>query len=72
METIIDNDLLHKFTVVAKGQNSDLVRRFIEILDQQEEEYFSPEDIAEIQAGIAEIERGETVPWKTLKQELNL
>ncbi|HUW63143.1 MAG TPA: hypothetical protein VMW83_00300 [Spirochaetia bacterium] len=33
---------------------------------------FSPEEIAEIQAGKADIARGEWVGWDDLKRELNL
>ncbi|MDA8335417.1 MAG: hypothetical protein M0Z41_10595 [Peptococcaceae bacterium] len=33
---------------------------------------FSPEEIAEIQAGKAEIARGEWVNWDDLKREFNL
>jgi hypothetical protein len=35
-------------------------------------EYYSPEDLAEIAEGFAQIRRGETVSWEELKKELGL
>lgn len=61
MEQAIDDDLLAKFAAVVQGPHGDLLRRLLDILYQQElaEEYFSPEDLAAIEEGFAQIERGE-------------
>lgn len=61
-------------------QIEEIIRRLpvekLEILLQLakdiEQEEFSPEDIADIEAGKAEIERGEWVEWDELKRELKL
>ena len=61
-------------------QIEEIIRRLpvekLEILLQLakdiEQEELSPEDIADIEAGKAEIERGEWVKWDELKQELKL
>ncbi len=68
-------NLMKKVEAIVMGQNRDLLVRFIEILYKQEyyeEEVFSPEDIADIQAGLEEIRRGETVSWTDFKKENNL
>lgn len=61
-------------------QIEEIIRRLpaekLEILLQLakdiEQEELSPEDIADIEAGKTEIERGEWVKWDELKQELKL
>jgi len=68
-------DLMKKVEAIAQGQNRDLLLRFVDILYQQEdiaEEVFSPEDIADIQAGLEEIRRGDTVTWTDFKKEYSL
>lgn len=69
MEPVMD-ELFDKIKVIAAGPNRDLLRRFIDILYEREEEYFSPEDLAAIQEGLAQIERGEVISWDELKKEL--
>jgi hypothetical protein len=68
-------DLMKKVEAIAQGQNRDLLLRFIDILYKQEyfgEEIFSPEDLADIQAGREEIRRGDTISWIDFKKENNL
>jgi hypothetical protein len=50
------------------------VKRFLEFLLQMQkgEEYFSPEDIAEIEGGFAQIKRGEYVIWEEFKRRHGL
>jgi hypothetical protein len=61
MEPSINQDLLAKIAAIAQGPNADLFRRLVDILYNQEEEYFSAEDLAEIERGEEEIRRGEYV-----------
>jgi len=63
-------ELFDKVKIIAAGPNADLLRRFVDILYEREEEYFSPEDLAAIQEGMAQIEQGEKIPWDELKKEL--
>ncbi len=68
-------DLINKVKAIVQGPNSDLLLRFVDVLYKQEhfaEEHFSPDDLADIQAGIDEIRRGETVSWVEFKKEHNL
>jgi hypothetical protein len=47
--------------------------RYLEFLiSQGETEYFSPEDLAEIEEGFAEIRRGETISLDELEKKLGL
>lgn len=50
------------------------VKRFLEfLLNMQEgEEYFSPEDLAEIEEGFAQIRRGEYLIWEEFKKRYGL
>ena len=50
------------------------VKRFLEFLlnIQEGEEYFSPEDLAEIEEGFSQIRRGEYVIWEEFKQRHGL
>lgn len=63
-------ELFGKVKIIAAGPNGDLLRRFVDLLYEREEEHFSPEDLAAIQEGLAQIERGETISWDELKKEL--
>ncbi|MEW6657878.1 MAG: hypothetical protein AB1424_04380 [Thermodesulfobacteriota bacterium] len=60
METSIKEDLLTKIEAIAQGPNADLFKRLVDILYNQEE-YFSAEDLAEIERGEEEIRRGEHI-----------
>jgi len=75
MESAVDADLLDKIQVIEQGRHRDLLRELIDILYQQElkeEEYFSPEDLDEIEAGFEEIRRGESVSWEAFKRKHSL
>jgi hypothetical protein len=63
-------DLFDKVKIIATGPNGDLLRGFVDLLYEREEEYFSPEDLAAIQEGLEQIERGEKISWDELKREL--
>ena len=48
-------------------------KRYLEFLiNQGEAEYFSPEDLTEIEEGFAEIRRGETISLDELEKKLGL
>ncbi len=67
--------LLDKVKTVVRGPNGELLVRLVDILFHQEmasSEYFSPADLADIQAGVEEIRRGDTVSWEDFKRENNL
>jgi len=66
--------LVEKVKVIAHGPHADLLEQFIDLLyeRQREPEYFSPEDLAAIAAGKAQIARGEYVTLEELKKELSL
>jgi len=51
-----------------------VAKRFLEFLLnlQEREEDFSPEDLAEIKEGFAQIRRGEYVAWEDFKQRHGL
>ena len=61
MKTSINEDFLTKIEAIAQGPNADLFRRLVDILYNQEEEYFSAEDLAEIEKGEEEIRQGKYV-----------
>jgi predicted transcriptional regulator len=68
-------NLMKKVKIIAHGPHADLLNKLIDLLyerEMEEPEYFSPEDLAAIEEGFAQIERGETVSWEDLKKELNL
>jgi len=65
--------LCAKVKTIAQGPNADLLKKFIDLLYQEHEpEYFSPEDLAAIEEGKAQIARGEYVTLEELKRELGL
>jgi predicted transcriptional regulator len=69
MEPAAD-ELFDKVRIIAAGPNGDLLRGFVDLLFARQEDYFSPEDLAAIQEGLAQIERGEKISWEELKREL--
>ena len=72
-ETSPLEDLLAKVKTVAQSQHGELFARIVdEFYDQVTEEYFSPEDLAEIEAGFAQIRRGEYVTLEELEKKLDL
>lgn len=66
--------LFEKVEAIAHGPHAALLEKFIDLLyrEIEEPEYFSPEDLAAIEEGKAQIARGETVSWEDLKKELGL
>jgi hypothetical protein len=68
METAID-DLVTKVKAIAQGPDADILKGFVDLLfDRVEEEYFSPEDLAEIEEGFAQIRRGEFLTLEEYRQ----
>ena len=66
-------DLVSKVKAVAKSPRGDLFAKIVDtFFEEIEEEYFSPEDLADIQAGLEEIKRGEHVPWEECKRKRGL
>jgi predicted transcriptional regulator len=66
-------DLLAKVKTVAQSQHGELFARIVdEFYNQVTEEYFSPEDLAEIEEGFAQIRRGEYVTLEELEENLDL
>jgi len=66
-------DLLAKVKTVAQSQHGELFARIVdEFYDQVTEEYFSPEDLAQIEEGFAQIKRGEYVTLEELEKKLDL
>jgi hypothetical protein len=59
METSLNEDFLAKIEAIAQGPNADLMQRFIDILYEKEEEYFSPDDLEEIEAAEEAIRQGD-------------
>lgn len=56
------SDLLVKVKAVAQSPHGELFARIVDnFYEQITEEYFSPEDLAEIEEGFAQIRRGEYV-----------
>lgn len=71
MEYLTD-DLMVKVKAISQGPNADLLRKLVDILYEREEEYFSPEDLAAIEEGIKEFERGEYITLEEYKKERRL
>jgi len=75
METSLNEDFLAKIEEIAQGPNADLMQRFIDILYEQEDEYFSPDDLAEIEAAEEAIRQGDMsqfVSWEEYKNRRGL
>jgi predicted transcriptional regulator len=71
MQVSVD-DLIDKVKVIAQGPNSNALEKFIDYLYEQEGEVFSPEDLADIEEGFAQINRGESVTLEEMEKELGL
>jgi hypothetical protein len=71
MVTAISQDLLTKIEAITQGPNADLFRRLVDILYNQEE-CFSPEDLAEIERGEEEIQRGEYISLEEYERRRGL
>jgi len=68
--------LCAKVKAIAQGPNADLLKKFIDLLYQEEEpEYFSPEDLAAIEEGMKASlsgDRSQFVPWEEYKARRGL
>jgi hypothetical protein len=73
METISKEEL-HELIEALPDVETLAVKRFLEFLLnlQEGEEYFSQEDLAEIEEGFTQIRRGEYVAWEDFKQRHGL
>ncbi|MFZ5452193.1 MAG: hypothetical protein ACOZF2_10040 [Thermodesulfobacteriota bacterium] len=66
-------DLVDKVKAVANSPRGDLFAKIVDTFYEEiEEEYFSPEDLADIQAGLEEIKRGEYLSWEECKRKRDL
>lgn len=65
-------ELCDKVRAIAQGPYGDLLKKIIDLFYEKEAEYFSPEDLAAIEEGKKQIERGEYVSLDDLKEELGL
>jgi hypothetical protein len=70
----IPKEELHDLIEALPETETFAAKRFLEFLLRlrEEEEYFSPEDLAEIEEGFAQIRRGEYVTLDDLEKELKL
>lgn len=73
MEGIPKEELHELIDALPEGETM-VAKRFLEFLLnlQEREEDFSPEDLAEIEEGFAQIRRGEYVAWEDFKQRHGL
>ena len=72
MNTIPKKEL-HVIIEALPETETVAAKRYLEFLiSQGEAEYFSPEDMAEIEEGFAEIRRGETIDWEDFKKKHDL
>ena len=75
MEASNLDTLFEKVKTIAHGPRADLLNKLIDLLyerEMEEPEYFSPDDLAAIEEGKAQIDRGEYVTLEELKRELDL
>jgi hypothetical protein len=64
---------LHEIIEALPETETLAAKRYLEFLiSQGEAEYFSPEDMADIEEGFAEIRRGETICLDELEKKLGL
>jgi len=70
--------LIEKVEAIAQGPHADLLNKLVDLLydrEMLEPEYFSPEDLADIQEGLEASRRGDRsqfIVWDDLKKELGL
>lgn len=70
----VSKEQLHELIEALPETEATAAKRFLEFLLslQEEEEYFSSEDLAEIEEGFAQIRRGEVINWDDFKKRHNL
>jgi hypothetical protein len=67
METIMNNDLVHKFATVVRGPDGDLLLNLLEILydriveENFDDQYLSQEDSEAIQRGQEDLRQGRSL-----------
>jgi predicted transcriptional regulator len=67
------DDLVAKVKAVAQSSHAELFARIVDgFYEQITEEYFAQEDLAEIEEGFAQIQRGEYVTLEEMEKELGL
>jgi hypothetical protein len=72
METTMA-DIFSKIKAIVKGPQAELFTKIVDsFYEQVGEEYFSPEDLADIQSGLDEIKRGEHLAWEDCKSKHGL
>lgn len=70
----VSKEQLHELIEALPETEAIAAKRFLEFLLslREGEEYFSSEDLAEIDEGFAQIRRGEVVNWDDFKKRHNL
>jgi len=70
----VSKEQLHELIEALPETEAIAAKRFLEFLLslQEGEEYFSSEDLAEIEEGFAQIRRGEVINWDDFKKRHNL
>lgn len=63
-------DLLHEVLALPDDEREDLLRKLLESIVRNEEEELSDDELAEIEAGFADTERGEHVTAEDLLAQL--
>ena len=64
---------LHELVETLPDSESLAAKRYLEFLiSRSESEFFSPEDLAEIEEGFEEIRRGESISLDELEKKLGL
>jgi len=61
--------LLDKVKIIARGPHGELFSRVVDtFLDMSEPEYFSPEDLADIQEGLDDLRQGRYLSLEEYRQ----
>ena len=70
----VSKEQLHELIEALPETEAIAAKRFLEFLLslREGEEYFSSEDLAEIEEGFAQIRRGEVINWDDFKKRHNL
>lgn len=72
METTMA-EIFSKIKVIVKGPQGELFTKIVDsFYEQVGDEYFSPEDLADIQSGLDEIKRGEHLAWEDCQSKHGL
>jgi hypothetical protein len=72
METTMA-EIFSKIKAIVKGPQGELITKIVDsFYEQVGDEYFSPEDLADIQSVMDEIKRGEHLAWEDCKSKHGL